>query len=134
VRRGLMVAMVGGWMLACGSGEAVTAPDAPTDKAPEAAPEKAPEAAAAKQGKLVSLEQGDVACYVELKGKGGEELYLHGDFELCPGGGSDASKLVGQRVAYTTVATQVQADTCEGNPDCSDTQEVPLVLTLTAAK
>lgn len=100
-----LVALVGAWMLACGG------------------------VGGAEEGELKGLEAGDVACYVELV-VDGEERFLHGDFELCPGGGADASGLIGQRVRFTTTSTQVQADSCEGDPECTDTQEVPLVVTL----
>lgn len=126
------MAMVGGWMLACGSGEVDDGGDAAQPEAP-AEKEPAPEPSTGGKGKLLGLEQGDVACYVDLQTKEGERS-LHGDFELCPGGGSDASALIGKKVAFTTGWTTVQADSCEGNPDCTDTQKVELVTGLKAAK
>lgn len=113
MRRVVLVAMVGGWMLACGAGDAADGGEAVAE--------------------LAGLEAGDVACYVVLKADG-EELYLEGDFELCPGGGSDASGLIGKKVRYTTTTAQVMAGSCEGDPECTDTEEVPLVLTVVAAE
>jgi hypothetical protein len=132
------MAVVGGWMLACGSGELDIEEGGdqarPAEPEPAADAPPAAEEGKAKQAQLVSLEQGDIACYVELKTKDGEELFLHGDFELCPGGGADASGLIGKRVRYKTETTKVQAGSCEGDPECTDTEEVPLIVALKPAK
>jgi hypothetical protein len=87
----------------------------------------------ALQGTLVNLEAGDVACYVEIH-DGAEPLYLDGDFELCPGGAMDASGLVGKPITYTTETAQVMAGSCEGNPDCTDTEEVAIVVGIEAVQ
>lgn len=81
---------------------------------------------------LVSLESGDVACYVSVL-DGEEEVYHHGDFELCEGGLSDASTHIGTSVVLTLEKTNVLADSCEGNPACTDTQEVDFVVGIVSA-
>ena len=81
---------------------------------------------------LVSLESGDVACYVSVM-DGEEEVYHEGDFELCEGGLSDASALVGTSVVLSLEKANVLADSCEGNPDCTETKEVDFVVGIEAA-
>jgi len=78
-------------------------------------------------GTLTGLEAGDVACYVNLKPASGDELYLHGDFALC-----EDTSLVGKEVVLTTEKANVMGDSCEGDPECTDTKEVDLVMKITA--
>ncbi len=89
-------------------------------------------AGASGAGKLVALQAGDAACYVELETSGGS-LTLPGSFELCGGGNADATSLIGVIVTYTTERTNILAASCQGAPDCADTEDVDLVTTITAA-
>lgn len=97
---------------------------APTPAAPTPPP-----ATSGPVGTLKDLQNGDRACYVILD-IAGEEKSLEGDFDLCAGGPKDATALVGKRVTYTTERAKVQAASCEGKPDCTDSDEVDLVTTL----
>jgi hypothetical protein len=81
---------------------------------------------------LEALEPGDRACYVVVATPAGERS-LEGDFDLCPGGAHDASALIGRRVTYTTKKANVLAASCQGAPDCTESDEVDLVVTLQAA-
>lgn len=81
---------------------------------------------------LKALENGDRACYVVVESAAGEQS-IEGSFELCAGGPQDASALIGQRVTYTTERANVQAAACEGDPDCGQSDEVDLVISITAA-
>ena len=89
-------------------------------------------ASAAAAVTLKELQNGDAACYVVVV-DGTEEKSLPGDFELCKGGQHDASALVGKRVTFTTRKQNVLAASCEGNVDCGKSDEVDLVVTITAA-
>ena len=89
-------------------------------------------AAVASAVTLKELQNGDAACYVVVV-DGTEEKSLPGDFELCKGGTHDASALVGKRVTFTTAKQNVLAASCEGNVDCGKSDEVDLVMTITAA-
>lgn len=121
--------------LAC-SGET---PTEPMDAAPPAieaavpAPPAAPAAAAATVYTLTELQNGDIACYVVLKDGAGVETTIPGDFELCAGAGHDATSLIGKSVVITTSKESVQAASCQGDPDCKDSEIVDLVATITAA-
>ncbi len=98
----------------------------------KAAAPAAPAPAAGPAGTLKELQNGDRACYVVVDVDGAEQS-IEGDFELCPGASKDASALIGQRVTWTTEKAKVQAASCEGNPDCADSDEVDLIVTITAA-
>lgn len=89
--------------------------------------------AAAAPVTLVRLENGDRACYVIYKGADGEEKSQEGSFDLCEGGSQDATALIGKQVTFTTAQGKVQAASCEGNPECSDSDVVELVMSITAA-
>jgi len=91
-----------------------------------------PPAAPTPVGTLKELQNGDRACYVILD-IDGQEQSMEGDFDLCEGGPRDASALVGKRVTYTTERAKVQAASCEGDPECAESDEVDLVKTITAA-
>jgi hypothetical protein len=58
---------------------------------------------------------------------------MEGDFDLCEGGSHDASALIGKQVTYTTKRGKVLAASCEGNVDCGKSDDVDLVVTITAA-
>ena len=82
---------------------------------------------------LKELQNGDAACYVLVTSASGQELNYHGDFELCPGAGRDASALIGQAVKLTLGKQKVMAGSCEGNPECTETEEVDFVSAVAAA-
>lgn len=83
---------------------------------------------------LNSLDAGDTSCGVQVTRGDGTEAYLDGDFELCEGGANDATALVGQRVVITTERGNVMAESCEGDPECTETEEVDIVTSITAAE
>ncbi len=56
---------------------------------------------------------------------------MEGDFELCPGGSRDATPLIGKHVTITTEKANIQSADCQGDPDCTKTDTVDLVKTLT---
>ena len=80
---------------------------------------------------LKELQNGDAACYVVVV-DGTEEKSLPGDFELCQGGKHDATALIGKKVTFTTEKQNVLAASCEGNVDCGKSDQVDLVMTITA--
>ncbi len=83
-------------------------------------------------GLLTALENGDRACYVHLTTATGDVSY-EGSFELCAGGPRDATALIGKPVQATTKVESIQAASCEGNPDCTASETVNLIETLTVA-
>jgi hypothetical protein len=119
------------WTIACGTTEAPPPP--PVDVAPDARgkDKKGGKHGGAKgeglEATLVSLEAGDSACYVKLRESSGTETTYPGAPELCPGGGQDASALVGKMIRAKVGKQQIPADSCQGNPACQDKQTVDFV-------
>lgn len=68
------------------------------------------------------LTAGDRACYMEVEDGDGERREQMAAFELC-----ERADLVGKKVRLRTEKAQVQAESCQGNPDCTDTETVDLV-------
>ncbi len=68
-----------------------------------------------------SLTDGDRGCYVVLEDEGGARFDRIAPFELC-----ERRELVGRRVRITLGPGAVAADSCQGSPECteSDTVEV----------
>jgi hypothetical protein len=121
--------------LGCPAGHDSSAPQPATVASPTAdaaaAPAESRTAPAATT--LERLEAGDRACYVVVRDAAGAELSHPGDFELCPGGGADASALVGSRVTLETRRESIQAESCQGNPECTDSETVDLVVAVRPA-
>ncbi len=82
---------------------------------------------------LAKLEPGDRACYVTFVRSDGTSATLPGDFDLCPNGTTDATPLVGKVVRYAARHDKIQAASCQGNPDCTDSESVDLVITIVPA-
>ncbi len=128
-------------LAACGGGEA---PPPPTDVAavppagpPPAGVNPAPVATSPTPGApgtdaprytLVALQNGDHACYVVLKDAAGAELNLPGSLDLCAGGGVDATPFIGKTVTLDRNKSMMAAASCQGKPECKDTEEVDLVV------
>lgn len=113
------------FLAACGG--STKAPAGPTEDRPVAA-------TAAETVTLVELSQGDAACYVVVKDAAGNEQTHPGTFDLCPGGAADASNAIGFPVQLTFGKQNVMAASCEGDPDCPDTEEVEAVMSITPVR
>ena len=122
----LVVAAI--WAIACGGAQKPPPPPEHDDAPPVA--RHAPIAARVPLGKL---EPGDRACYVTVTPPDGKPVTLPGDFDLCPGGTTDATPLIGTVVRYATRHDKIQAASCQGNPDCTDSDSVDLVITIVPA-
>ncbi|MEW5928223.1 MAG: hypothetical protein AB1941_12115 [Gemmatimonadota bacterium] len=71
------------------------------------------------------LTDGDSGCYVVLEDEGGGSLDRIGPFELC-----ERQELTGRRVRVTLGPGEVMADSCQGNPECTDRRTVEVVKSL----
>ena len=78
---------------------------------------------------LLDLQNGDRACYAVVRA-GASERSMEAAFELCPGGSRDASGWIGKMVTYATKPGRVQAMSCAGNPSCTKTDTVDLIVRL----
>ncbi|NJL87830.1 MAG: hypothetical protein HC886_20565 [Leptolyngbyaceae cyanobacterium SM1_1_3] len=72
-------------------------------------------------GTVQSLTSGDRACYVEIADDSGAIFTRFADFEICE------QDLVGQRVEFTYETASIIAESCQGNPECSESEQVMLI-------
>ncbi|MBD1916228.1 MULTISPECIES: hypothetical protein [Cyanophyceae] len=72
-------------------------------------------------GTVQGLNMGDRACYVEVVNNQGEQFTEFADFDICE------QNLVGKRVQFTYELDNIQAVSCQGNPECPDTERVMLI-------
>lgn len=83
------------------------------------------DAAPAPETYLVkAVEQGDISCYIELERDGAVTMHS-GDFEVCK------PELVGKRVAIETSQANVQSEECQGDPECTLSESVELIVKMT---
>jgi len=76
-------------------------------------------------GTITSLEAGDVACYVEFSHDGMAHEAM-ASFDIC-----EQTHLLHKKVSLSYSRQKVLADSCEGNPDCSQTETVWLIDEMT---
>lgn len=69
-----------------------------------------------------TLISGDRACYVELMDDKGKVSTQYADFEICE------QDLVNKRVKLTYKAGNIQAESCQGNPECTASEKVMLII------
>ena len=124
LRTTMLIATLALAAAACGGKkDEATTPDPNANKVPETVPVT-----------LVEVSQGDAACYVTVKDAAGADQTYPGTFDLCPGGGMDAGTLVGKQVLLGFGKASLIAASCEGDPECTDTEEVDAVMSITAAE
>ena len=77
---------------------------------------------------LHGLTIGDRACYLDVEDTAGAREEMMGEFEVC----YDTS-LVGRRVRLTYDDRSVQALSCQGDPECSESETARLVVAVEPA-
>lgn len=70
-----------------------------------------------------SVVAGDVACYVTLDDGSGEAVEHLAVFEIC----EREAELVGTRVKLAYTVENVMAAECQGDPECSKSEQAVLV-------
>ncbi|MGB3542600.1 hypothetical protein [Rubrivirga sp.] len=70
------------------------------------------------------MESGDRACYVMLREDGGAATTVMADYSVC-----DSDVIIGRRVQLDYEPGNVIAESCEGDPDCLDTETVAIAVT-----
>ena len=68
-------------------------------------------------------ENGDAACFLSLSDESGKPFHARADFAIC----TQQPALSGHWVALNWRMTRIMAGSCEGNPDCRQTERVALV-------
>ncbi|MGL5080571.1 MAG: hypothetical protein ACRC8A_03705 [Microcoleaceae cyanobacterium] len=67
------------------------------------------------------LVSGDRACYVELIDSNGQASTQFAEFDICD------QDLVGKQVQLTYKPGKIMAESCQGNPECGESEEVMLI-------
>lgn len=80
--------------------------------------------AASAAYRVKAVQQGDISCYIELERDGAVSMHS-GDFEVCK------PELVGQRVVIETSQANVQSEECQGDPECTLSESVELIVKMT---
>ncbi len=78
-------------------------------------------------GTVTGLNAGDRGCYIKLTSEQGRAFEEMADFSVC----EKPKALVGKRVSLGYSVERVMAAACQGDPDCTKTDPVVLVTTLT---
>jgi len=101
------------------------APAAPVAAAPPAAPAAPPPPPPAATAVLRALTPGDRACYLTLEDSQGLAREEMGRMELC-----EQATLVGQPILPVYGEEAVAAESCQGDPECTETETVRLLVEL----
>ena len=72
---------------------------------------------------------GDASCYLTLVDDAGRALETRATFDVC----DEALDLIGQRVRLSHGTATIMAPSCEGDPACSDVEQVDLVTGIAPA-
>lgn len=80
-------------------------------------------------GTVVDMNMGDTSCLVEFKDDKGKEFFEPADFDLC----TEPKKYVGKRVELAYKLSKVQAAACQGDPKCTKSDIVALVVGMKVA-
>lgn len=72
---------------------------------------------------VTAIENSDQSCFVTLRTDTGAEETVHADYSLC-----DTDGLEGRRVQIAYAPSTILAASCEGDPDCLDTEAVALAV------
>lgn len=78
---------------------------------------------------LKSLTPGDRACYVETIDAAGATQEHLASFEVC-----EQATLVGTPVKLTTRMEPIAAESCQGDPECTQSEQVLLVVEIEPAR
>lgn len=74
-------------------------------------------------GLIISAVAGDTACYLQIKDDSGMMHDEMASFDLC-----EAPELLNQPSEFSYERANVMAASCEGNPECTESDEVWLIV------
>ncbi|MAQ92905.1 hypothetical protein B1759_15205 [Rubrivirga sp. SAORIC476] len=75
------------------------------------------------RGVVTDMQSGDVSCYLTVRTDDGASDTVHADYSVC-----DSNVILGRRVQIEYAQGDVLADSCEGDPECLDTETVALAI------
>lgn len=74
--------------------------------------------------RVESMVMGDIACYLKLIDNQGNSFDKMADFGLC----EQEQGLTGELVRLEYATGRVPAASCQGDPECSDYERVPIII------
>ncbi|WP_420456884.1 hypothetical protein [Rubrivirga sp.] len=75
------------------------------------------------RGVVTDIESGDVSCTLTLRTDGGATEAVHADYSVC-----DSNVILDRRVQIEYAPSNLLAPSCDGDPDCLDTETVALAV------
>ena len=78
------------------------------------------------RGVALDIESGDRACYLTVRDDGGAATTVMADYSVC-----DSNAILDRRVYLEYAPSNVIAASCEGDPDCLETETVAMVVVAT---
>lgn len=75
------------------------------------------------RGVVTDIESGDISCYLTVRTDDGATETVHADYSVC-----DSDVILERRVQIEYVPGQVAAESCQGDPECLETETVPLAV------
>ena len=74
---------------------------------------------------VTDMESSDRACMLTLRENGADQT-VYADYSVC-----DSNAIVGQRVQIEYAPNDIPAASCEGDPECLDTETVAMAVVAT---
>ena len=75
---------------------------------------------------VTDMESGDRACYLTLREDGGASTTVFADYSVC-----DSNAILDRRVQIEYAPDDIIAASCEGDPECLDTETVAMAVVVT---
>ena len=75
---------------------------------------------------VTDIESGDRSCYVTLRTDAGATTTVYADYSLC-----DTNGLMNHRVQIDYAPDDILASSCDGDPECLETETVALAVAAT---
>ncbi len=75
------------------------------------------------RGVVTDIESGDVSCFLTVRTDGGGSETVHADYSVC-----DSNVILDRRVQIEYAPNDMLAPSCDGDPDCLDTETVALAV------
>jgi hypothetical protein len=77
---------------------------------------------------VITLQNADTACNVELQFENAGPEIWPADFSICQ------QQLQGKRIRFKTKKSKVMAASCQGDPSCTQSDEVDLIVSVEVVK
>jgi hypothetical protein len=75
------------------------------------------------RGVVTDMQSGDVSCYLTIRTDDGASETVNADYSVC-----DSNVILDRRVQIQYAVGDILAPSCEGDPECLDTETVALAV------